>query len=109
MPYVYLVIAIIAEVIATNALKASASFTRLTPSLITIGGYGLAMYLLSRVLKTLPVGIAYAIWAGLGMVLTLLVAMVLFGERPDLPAFIGIGLIVAGVTVLQLFSGMNAQ
>nr|WP_121173758.1 multidrug efflux SMR transporter [Kushneria sinocarnis] len=109
MPYGYLAVAIVAEVIATNALKASASFTRLGPSLVTLGGYGLAMYLLSLVLKTLPVGVAYAIWAGLGMVLTLLVAMVVFGERPDLPTFIGIGLIIAGVTVLQLFSGMHAH
>lgn len=108
-PYLYLVLAICAEVIATNALKASNTFSRLGPSLITVVGYGLAFYLLSLVLKSMPVGVAYAIWAGLGMVLTLLVAMVVFGERPDAPAMLGIALIVAGVIVLQCFSKMNAQ
>lgn len=108
-PYLYLVLAIFAEVIATNALKASNTFTRWGPSLITVVGYGLAFYLLSVVLKSMPVGVAYAIWAGLGMVLTLLVAMIVFGERPDLPAMLGIALIVSGVIVLQCFSKMNAQ
>nr|WP_090135051.1 multidrug efflux SMR transporter [Kushneria avicenniae] len=109
MPYLYLILAICAEVIATNALKASNTFTRLGPGLITVLGYALAFYLLSVVLKSMPVGVAYAIWAGLGMVLTLLVAMVIFGERPDAPAMLGITLIVAGVIVLQCFSKMNAQ
>lgn len=109
LPYLYLILAICAEVIATNALKASNTFTRLGPSLITVVGYALAFYLLSMVLKSMPVGVAYAIWAGLGMVLTLLVAMVTFGERPDAPALLGIALIVAGVVVLQGFSKMNAQ
>nr|WP_115854439.1 multidrug efflux SMR transporter [Kushneria indalinina] len=109
MTYLYLILAICAEVIATNALKASNTFTRPGPSLITVVGYALAFYLLSMVLKSMPVGVAYAIWAGLGMVLTLLVAMVVFGERPDAPALLGIALIVAGVVVLQFFSKMNAQ
>ncbi|GHC26967.1 QacE family quaternary ammonium compound efflux SMR transporter [Kushneria pakistanensis] len=108
-PYLYLILAICAEVIATNALKASNAFSRLGPSLLTVVGYGIAFYLLSLVLKSMPVGVAYAIWAGLGMVLTLLVAMVAFGERPDMPAMLGIALIVAGVVVLQCFSKMNAQ
>ncbi|WP_457808674.1 DMT family transporter [Kushneria sp. EE4] len=109
LTYLYLILAICAEVIATNALKASNTFTRPGPSLITVVGYALAFYLLSMVLKSMPVGVAYAIWAGLGMVLTLLVAMVIFGERPDAPALLGIALIVAGVVVLQFFSKMNAQ
>lgn len=108
-PYLYLILAIFAEVIATNALKASNTFSRLGPSLITVVGYGLAFYLLSMVLKSMPVGVAYAIWAGLGMVLTLIVAMVVFGERPDAPAMLGISLIVAGVIVLQCFSKMSAE
>lgn len=108
-PYLYLILAIFAEVIATNALKASNTFSRLGPSLITVMGYGLAFYLLSMVLKSMPVGVAYAIWAGLGMVLTLIVAMVVFGERPDAPAMLGISLIVAGVIVLQCFSKMSAE
>ncbi|WP_299260408.1 multidrug efflux SMR transporter [uncultured Kushneria sp.] len=109
MPWLYLILAICAEVIATNALKASETFSRLGPSLITVVGYGLAFYLLSLVFKTMPVGVAYAVWAGLGMVLTLLVAMALFGERPDVPAMLGVALIIAGVVVLQCFSKMSAQ
>ncbi len=109
MTFVYLVLAIVAEVIATSALKASMGFTRPIPSLVVVAGYGMAFYLLSLVLKTLPVGVAYAIWAGLGIVLVTLVGIVIFGERPDLPAVIGIGLIVAGVVMLQVFSKMNVH
>lgn len=106
MAYLFLVIAIIAEVIATNALKASDGFTRLVPSLLVIAGYGVAFYFLALVLKTIPVGIAYAIWAGLGIVLVAVVAALVFGQIPDLPGLIGIGLIVAGVVVVSLFSKM---
>ena len=102
MTFVYLVLAIVAEVIATSALKASIGFTRPLPSIIVVVGYGLAFYLLSLVLRTLPVGVAYAIWAGLGIVLV-------FGEKPDLPAVLGISLIVAGVVMLQVFSKMNVH
>jgi small multidrug resistance pump len=72
-------------------------------------GYGLAFYLLSLVLRSLPVGLAYAIWAGLGIVLVTLVGMVVYGEKPDLPAVIGIGFIVVGVVILQLFSNMTVH
>lgn len=109
MTFVYLVLAIVAEVIATSALKASMGFTRPLPSVVVVVGYGLAFYLLSLVLRTLPVGVAYAIWAGLGIVLVTLVGIVVFGEKPDLPAVMGISLIVAGVVVLQLFSKMNVH
>ncbi|WP_386079976.1 DMT family transporter [Vreelandella sp. F11] len=109
MTFVYLVLAIVAEVIATSALKASMGFTRPLPSLVVVVGYGLAFYLLSLVLRTLPVGIAYAIWAGLGIVLVTLVGIVVFGEKPDLPAVVGISLIVAGVVMLQVFSKMNVH
>ena len=109
MTFVYLVLAIVAEVIATSALKASIGFTRPLPSIIVVVGYGLAFYLLSLVLRTLPVGVAYAIWAGLGIVLVTLVGIVVFGEKPDLPAVMGIGLIVAGVVMLQVFSKMNVH
>ncbi|MGQ7261276.1 DMT family transporter [Vreelandella sp. V005] len=109
MTFVYLVLAIVAEVIATSALKASIGFTRPVPSIIVVVGYGLAFYLLSLVLRTLPVGVAYAIWAGLGIVLVTLVGIVVFGEKPDLPAVMGIGLIVAGVVMLQVFSKMNVH
>ncbi len=83
MTFVYLILAIVAEVIATSALKASVGFTRPLPSLLVVGGYGVAFYLLSLVLRTLPVGITYAIWAGLGIVLVTLVGIVVFGEKPD--------------------------
>ncbi|CEP34699.1 DMT family transporter [Halomonas sp. AOP13-D3-9] len=109
MTFVYLVLAIVAEVIATSALKASLGFTRPLPSVVVVVGYGLAFYLLSLVLRTLPVGVAYAIWAGLGIVLVTLVGIVVFGEKPDLPAVVGISLIVAGVVMLQVFSKMNVH
>ncbi len=109
MIFVYLVLAIVAEVIATSALKASMGFTRPLPSVVVVVGYGLAFYLLSLVLRTLPVGVAYAIWAGLGIVLVTLVGIVFFAEKPDLPAVIGISLIVAGVVMLQVFSKMNVH
>ena len=102
--WITLGLAIAAEVVATSALKSSESFTRPIPSLVVVAGYGLAIYLLSLVLAAIPVGVAYAIWAGLGVVLITLVAWVVHGQRIDLPGLIGMGLIVAGVVVLNLFS-----
>lgn len=104
MGYFYLAIAIVAEVAATSALKASEEFTKLIPTLIVILGYGIAFYLLTLVLRTIPVGITYAMWAGLGIVLVAIVGAVLYGEIPDFPAVIGMGLIIAGVVVINLFS-----
>jgi small multidrug resistance pump len=104
MPYLFLCIAIVSEVIATSALKASQEFTRLVPSLIVVAGYGLAFYFLTLTLRTIPVGIAYAMWSGIGVVLISLAAWVLFKQALDLPAIIGIGLIAAGVIVLNGFS-----
>lgn len=104
MGYWYLTIAIIAEVIATNALKASDEFTKLIPSLIVVVGYGTAFYFLSLVLKTISIGVAYAIWSGMGIVLVSIAAAVLFKQVPDLPAIIGMGLIVSGVVVMHVFS-----
>ena len=97
-------VAIISEVIATSALKASESFTRLMPSLIVVIGYGVAFYCLSLVLRTLPVGIAYAIWSGVGVALIALVGWLLYGQALDLPAILGLTLIIAGVVVLNVFS-----
>ncbi|AXK38814.1 DMT family transporter [Crenobacter cavernae] len=108
-PYLSLAVAIVAEVIATSALKASDGFTRPLPSLIVATGYGLAFWMLSLVLKTVPVGVAYALWSGLGIVLVSLVAMAVYGQKPDLAAIAGIALIIAGVVVLQLFSKMSAH
>ncbi|KAA0009797.1 QacE family quaternary ammonium compound efflux SMR transporter [Billgrantia pellis] len=109
MAYLYLALAIVAEVIATSALKASDGFSRLGPSLVSVVGYGVAFFLLSLVLRTVPVGIAYALWAGLGIVLVALVGVLMYGQRPDLPAVLGIALIVAGVLVIQLFSRVTAH
>ena len=102
--WVTLLIAIVAEVIATSALKASDGFTKLLPSVITVLGYGVAFYCLSLTLKHIPVGVAYAVWSGLGVVLITAVSWVLFGQKLDAPALIGMGLIVAGVIVMNVFS-----
>lgn len=104
MGYLYLAIAIVFEVIATNALKASEEFTKLVPSIIVVIGYGSAFYFLSLVLKTIPVGIAYATWAGVGIALVAIVAAIAFKQIPDLPAIIGMVLIVSGVVVINVFS-----
>ena len=104
MSYLWLTIAIVAEVIATTALKASAEFTRLIPSLIVVVGYAIAFYCLSIVLKTIPVGIAYAIWSGLGIVLITGLGYLLYQQTLDLPALVGMGLIITGVGVINLFS-----
>ena len=97
-------VAIVSEVIATSALKAADGFTRLLPSAIVLVGYGIAFYCLSLVLRTLPVGIVYAIWSGAGVALIALVGWLIYGQALDLPAIVGIGLIVAGVVVLNVFS-----
>jgi small multidrug resistance pump len=104
MGYLYLSIAIVAEVVATNALKASEEFSKLGPSIIVIVGYGIAFYFLSLVLKTIPVGVAYAIWSGVGIVLVAIVAAVIFKQVLDIPAIVGIVLIVSGVVVMNVFS-----
>ena len=104
MKWVYLLLAIVSEVVAMSALKSSESFSRLWPSVLTVVGYGVAFYLLSLTLRELPVGIAYAIWSGVGIVLVSLAAVVLFGQKLDLPALIGMGLIVAGVIVINVCS-----
>ncbi len=109
MPWLILFIAIVAEVIGTSALKASAGFTRLWPSIVVVAGYATAFYCLSLTLKTIPVGMAYAIWSGAGIVLVSLIAWLVFKQSLDLPAIVGMGLIVAGVLVIQLFSQTQAH
>ncbi|MDI3510547.1 SMR family transporter [Hydrogenophaga sp.] len=103
-PWLTLAIAIVAEVIGTTALKASDGFTRLWPSAVVVVGYGVSFYCLSLVLRSIPVGITYAVWSGLGIVLISLVAFAVYGQRIDLAGLIGMGLIIAGVLVLNLFS-----
>ena len=102
--YLILVAAILAEVVATTALARSASFTRLIPSLVAALGYAVAFWLLSFPLRTMPTGVVYAIWSGLGIVLITTVAWIWSGQRLDAPAVIGLALILAGVVVVNLFS-----
>lgn len=104
MPYLYLAIAIVAEVIATSALNASHGFTRTGPSVVVVIGYGIAFYCLALALRAIPVGLAYAIWSGVGVALITLIGWVVFRQTLDTAALAGIALIVAGVLVIQLFS-----
>ena len=107
--YLSLFLAILCEVIATSSLKLSNGFTHLIPSIITIAGYSASFYLLSITLKTLPVGIAYAIWSGIGIVLVSLIAWLLFKQTLDLAALIGMGLIMLGVVIINVFSSVSAH
>ena len=107
MVYVYLAIAIIAEVIATSALKASHEFTRLIPSLIVLTGYTVAFYFMTLTIRTLPIGITYAIWSGLGIVLISIAGAIFYKEIPDIPAMIGIALIILGVGVIHIYSDIT--
>lgn len=107
--WIYLMIAIVAEVIATSALRASDGFERVLPSVIVVVGYSTAFYFLSMTLKTIPVGVAYAVWSGVGIVLISAVAWVMFGQKLDLGAVVGIALIAAGVIVLNVFSRSSAH
>jgi small multidrug resistance pump len=104
MPFLYLAVAILAEVIGTSALKASNGFTVWLPSLVVVAGYGVSFYFLSLALRAIPVGVAYAIWSGVGIVLISVIGWALFRQPLDAAALVGIGLIIAGVIVIQLFS-----
>ncbi|WP_226467798.1 DMT family transporter [Luteimonas panaciterrae] len=107
--YLYLAAAIVAEVVATSALKSSEGFTRLGPSAVVVIGYGIAFWCLSMVLRTVPIGVAYAIWSGVGIALIALIGWIVFKQSLDLAALVGIGLIVTGVVVLQVFSKSSAH
>ena len=104
MPYLYLLLAIAAEVIATTALKASRGFTRPGPTAIVVVGYLLAFYLLSLCVQHLQIGVVYAVWSAVGIVAITVLGFLVYGERIDVPGALGIGLIIAGVLVVQLFS-----
>ena len=104
MAYLHLMLAIISEVVATSALKASAEFTKLVPAVIVVIGYGFSFYFMALVLRTIPLGVTYAIWSGLGIVIIAVIGVVFFKESLDLPAIVGMGLIIAGVVVVNLFS-----
>ena len=100
--WILLLIAIVSEVVATSALKASEGFSRFWPALLVVVGYGLAFYFLSLTLRTIPVGVAYAIWSGLGTVLITLTAWFLYGQKLDFFTLLGMGLIVAGVIIMNI-------
>ena len=101
---IFLFIAIVSETIATSALKSSEGFSRLWPSVLVVVGYSAAFYFLALTLRTIPVGVAYAIWSGVGVVLIALVGWLIHGQRLDAPALIGMALIVSGVVVMNVFS-----
>lgn len=107
--WLFLSIAIVGEVVATSAIKSSNGFTNLVPSVVVAAGYAAAFYFLSLALKSIPVGIAYAVWAGVGIVLVAAIAWIIHDQKLDLWAFVGIGLIISGVTVLNLLSKASAH
>lgn len=109
MAYLFLAIAIVGEVVATAALKASNGFTQLVPSSITVVGYAVTFYFLSLALKTIPVGIAYGMWAGLGIVLISAVSWVMFGQKLDIWGFVGLAFILAGVLIVNVLSKSGAH
>lgn len=109
MKYLFLAIAILAEVAATSSLKLSDGFSRPAWGVVTVVGYGVAFYFLSLTLKSIPTGVAYAIWSGVGVVLISLIAWLFQGQKLDLPAIVGMALIVTGVVVMNLFSKAGAH
>ena len=109
MPYLYLAIAVAFETIGTSAMQASQQFTRLWPSVLVVVGYASSFYFMALTLRFMPVGIVYALWSGLGIILIALIGYAVFGQKLDLPAIAGLGLIIAGIVVIQLFSNATAH
>lgn len=107
--YLLLLVAVLFEALGTTSLQASQQFTRLVPSLGVVVGFGTAFYLFTLVLRYLPLGVTYAVWSGLGICLTALIGWLVFRQAVDLPALIGIGLIIAGIMVINLFSDTAAH
>ena len=104
LTYLYLILAVAAETVGTTALQASQQFTRLGPSVLVVVSYATAFYLLSLTLRTMPVGVVYALWSGLGIVFIAVIAWIVFGQRRDWPAVIGMAMIAGGILVIHLFS-----
>lgn len=109
MHYIALIGAIIAEVIGTSALQASQQFTRPVPTTVVVLGYGLSFYMMSHALKVMPLGIVYAVWSGMGLVMIAAIGWLVFGQKLDLPALLGIALILTGVLVIHLFSNSTTH
>ncbi len=102
--YIYLILAVVSETIGTSALQASQQFTKLVPSVLTVVGYAVSFYFLSLTLRFMPVGIVYAIWSGLGIVLIAIIGRLVFQQRLDWPAVLGMAFIILGIVIIQLFS-----
>ena len=109
MPYLYLAIAVAFETIGTSAMQACQQFTRLWPSVLVVVGYAISFYFMALTLRFMPVGIVYALWSGFGIILIALIGYAVFGQKLDLPAIAGLGLIIAGIVVIQLFSNATAH
>ncbi|MBU2982383.1 QacE family quaternary ammonium compound efflux SMR transporter [Lentibacter algarum] len=109
MHYIYLFFAILAETIGTTALQASQQFTRLWPSVLVVLAYSFSFYLLALALKVMPVGIVYALWSGLGIVFIAIIGYLVFGQKLDTPAILGLALIILGIVVIQLFSNTTTH
>lgn len=109
MRFLYLFVAIVSETVGTTLLKQSDGFSRLGPTLASLGAYGLAFYFLSLTLREIPTGVAYALWSGIGIVLVAIIAWLVHGQRPDAPAVLGMGLILAGVVVMQVWSKVSTH
>jgi len=109
MHYIYLAIAILTETVATSAIQASQQFTRLVPSLIVVIGYAASFYFMALTLKVMPIGIVYALWSGGGIVLIAAIGYVVFNQKLDTPAIIGVTLIIVGILIIQLFSATKTH
>lgn len=109
MHYFYLLIAVVTETIGTSSLQASQQFTRFWPSVLVVVGYGVSFYFMGLTLKFMPVGIVYALWSGLGIVLIALIGFLVFGQKLDLAAVLGLGLILSGILVIHLFSNSSTH
>ncbi|SDC87360.1 DMT family transporter [Ruegeria marina] len=107
--YIYLVLAVAAETVGTTALQASHQFTRLVPSILVVVGYGLAFFLMAQALRVMPVGVVYAIWSGLGIVFIAAIGYFVFKQKLDLPALLGLAMIVGGIVVIHLFSSTSTH
>ncbi len=104
MKWIFLLIAISGELVGTSALKSAEGFTKIGPSIVSVLGYVVAFYFLSLTLKDIPVGIAYALWSAIGIILVSIIGYFMYGQKLDTPAMIGIGFIVVGVVIMNLFS-----
>ncbi|WP_419870574.1 DMT family transporter [Chryseobacterium sp. CT-SW4] len=107
--YIYLILAILFEIVATTYLKKSEEFSKFLPSVITVAGYAAAFYFLSLTLKQIPIGITYAIWSGVGIICITIIGALTFKQTPDFPAVIGIIFIIIGVLIINLFSKMGTH